>query len=92
MTITSAITAIRIGPADFWHARLSRSLRGHGINLSGKLRRHRRAPNEIRIHAGARMGSAIAILAFVHLHEGQTLDHRARYVKLDRENRVTSTS
>lgn len=38
------------------------------------------------------MGSAIAILAFVHLHEGQTLDHRARYVKLDRENRVTSTS
>jgi len=47
---------------------------------------------EIRIHAGGRMGDAIAILAFVHLHEGQTLEHRARFVKLDAENRVTSAT
>jgi aspartate 1-decarboxylase len=40
--------------------------------------------------AGARKGDAIAMLAFAHLHEGQTLEHRARFVTLDGQNRVTS--
>ena len=43
---------------------------------------------EVEVHSGARKGDTIAILSFVHLHEGQTLEHRARVVSLDANNRV----
>jgi aspartate 1-decarboxylase len=43
---------------------------------------------EVQVHSGARKGDKIAILSFVQLHEGQTLDHRARVVSLDAQNRV----
>jgi aspartate 1-decarboxylase len=47
---------------------------------------------EVRVHAGSRVpirkGDTISILAFGILHDGQTLEHRARVVMLDGSNRV----
>jgi aspartate 1-decarboxylase len=47
---------------------------------------------EVRLHAGTRTpvrkGDRVSILAFGILHDGQTLDHRARVVVLDAANRV----
>ena len=45
---------------------------------------------EVHVHTGARKGDTIAILAFAHLHEGQTLAHRLKVVQLDENNRVVS--
>ena len=47
---------------------------------------------EVLVHSGARKGDKIAILSFVHLHEGQTLEHRARIVSLDAQNRVITAA
>jgi aspartate 1-decarboxylase len=48
--------------------------------------------NEVRIYAGVeqhvRAGDVISILAFSQLHDGQTLDHRAKIVTLDANNNV----
>jgi aspartate 1-decarboxylase len=43
---------------------------------------------EVQVHSGAGKGDTIAIFSFVQLHEGQTLEHRARMVSLDANNRV----
>ena len=49
---------------------------------------------EVRIYAAAehhaRAGDVITILAFSQLHDGQTLDHRAKVVTLDAKNSVIS--
>jgi aspartate 1-decarboxylase len=50
---------------------------------------------EVRLHAGTRTpvrkGDTVSILAFGLLHDGQTLDHRARVVTLDDANRVVAS-
>jgi aspartate 1-decarboxylase len=47
---------------------------------------------EVRLHAGSRSpirrGDTISILAFGTMHDGQTLDHRARVVTLDAQNHI----
>jgi aspartate 1-decarboxylase len=40
--------------------------------------------------AGARSGDTIAIVSYGWLHDGQTLNHRAKVVTLDEANRVVS--
>jgi aspartate 1-decarboxylase len=40
------------------------------------------------IHHPLRVGDTIAIISSALLHEGQILDHRARVVDVDEENRV----
>lgn len=51
---------------------------------------------EVRMHGGARgharSGDVVSILAFGILHDGQTLDHRARSVTVDARNRVVAAS
>lgn len=43
---------------------------------------------EVQIHSGAKVGDTVAIIAFAHLHEGQTLTHEPRLVTLDDANTV----
>ncbi len=42
------------------------------------------------IHHPLRVGDSIAIICSALLHEGQILDHRARVVDVDEENRVVN--
>jgi aspartate 1-decarboxylase len=42
------------------------------------------------IHHPLRVGDTIAIICSALLHEGQILDHRARVVDVDEENRVVN--
>ena len=44
----------------------------------------------IEVPGGARAGDVITIVCYAQAHEGQTLDHRPRVVKLDDRNRVVS--
>jgi len=45
---------------------------------------------EVHVHTGARTGDTIAIISFTQLHEGQTLAHKPKFVKLDARNGVVS--
>ena len=45
---------------------------------------------EVRMHAGAKPGDVITIVCYGMLHEGQTLDHKARVIRLDAQNRLLS--
>lgn len=44
----------------------------------------------IEVPAGARAGDVITIVCYAQLHEGQTLDHKPRVVRLDDRNRIVS--
>src|SRR5690349_17098139 len=44
----------------------------------------------IEVPGGARAGDVITIVCFAQAHEGQTLDHKPREVRLDDRNRVVS--
>lgn len=45
---------------------------------------------EVHVHTSARKGDMVAIFAFTHLHEGQTLAHKPKVVVLDGANKVVS--
>jgi aspartate 1-decarboxylase len=45
---------------------------------------------EVRLHHGARAGDTISIIAFGLLHDGQTINHKARVVTLDVKNAIVS--
>ena len=49
---------------------------------------------EVRIHSGVghhvRTGDVITIVAFALLHDGQTLNHRAKIIAVDGGNRLVS--
>ena len=45
---------------------------------------------KIEVPGGARVGDTVTIVCYAQLHEGQTLDHKPRVVKLDDRNRVLS--
>lgn len=47
---------------------------------------------EVHVHTGARQGDTIAIVSFAHLHEGQTLAHKPKFVRLDAANHVVSVT
>ena len=47
---------------------------------------------EVHVHTGARIGDVVTIVAFTNLHEGQTLAHRPKFVKLDAKNNVVSVT
>lgn len=44
------------------------------------------------VEFAARKGDVISIAAWAHLHEGQTVSHQPKFVKLDANNRVLSVS
>lgn len=46
---------------------------------------------EVRIQ-GAKPGDVITIVCYGMLHEGQTLDHKARVIRLDPQNRLLSAT
>jgi aspartate 1-decarboxylase len=46
---------------------------------------------EVRMQ-GARPGDVITIICYGMLHEGQTLDHTARVIRLDSQNRLLSAT
>ena len=46
----------------------------------------------VEVPAGARAGDVITIVCYAQLHEGQTLDHKPRVVRLDDRNRVVSAA
>ena len=43
---------------------------------------------EVVVHTVAKKGDVVAIVAFAHLHEGQTLSHKPKFVTLDGKNGV----
>ena len=45
---------------------------------------------KIEVPGGARVGDTITIACYAQLHEGQTLDHKPRVVRLDDRNRIVS--
>ena len=45
---------------------------------------------EVRVQSGARPGESITIVCYGMLHEGQTLDHKTRVIRLDPHNRLLS--
>jgi len=45
---------------------------------------------EVRMHSGAKPGDIITIACYGMFHEGQTLDHKARVIRLDAQNRLLS--
>ena len=47
---------------------------------------------DVVVHDLAKKGEAIAIVAFAHLHEGQTLTHAPKFVTLDENNHVIRVS
>jgi aspartate 1-decarboxylase len=47
---------------------------------------------EVHVHTTARKGDPVTIVAFTHLHEGQTLAHKPKIVKLDGANKVVSVT
>ena len=47
---------------------------------------------EVHVHTGARKGDVISIVAFTHLHEGQTVAHKPKFVTLDVKNAVVSVT
>jgi aspartate 1-decarboxylase len=47
---------------------------------------------DVRVHSGARQGDVITIVCYGMLHEGQTLDHKPRVIRLDAHNRVVSVA
>ena len=46
---------------------------------------------EVRME-GAKPGDVITIVCYGMLHEGQTLDHKARVIRLDPQNRLLSAT
>ena len=47
---------------------------------------------EVSVPSGARKGDTISIVCYAQLHEGQTLDHKPRVVRLDSNNRVIAAT
>jgi len=47
---------------------------------------------EVHVPSGARKGDAITIICYGQLHDGQTLDHKPRVIRLDAGNRVLSAT
>ena len=47
---------------------------------------------EVSVPSGARKGDIISIVCYAQLHEGQTLDHKPRVVRLDASNRVIAAT
>lgn len=47
---------------------------------------------ELHVYTGARKGDVISIIVFAYLHEGQTLAHKPKRVKLDAKNAVVSAT
>ena len=47
---------------------------------------------EVSAPSGARKGDTISIVCYAQLHEGQTLDHKPRVVRLDANNRVIAAT
>ena len=52
------------------------------------------AEGELRVHAGSehhvRRGDVVSIVSYGLLHDGQTLNHKAKIVEVDRGNRIVS--
>jgi len=46
----------------------------------------------VRMQSGAKPGDVITIVCYGMLHEGQTLDHKARVIRLDPQNRLLSAT
>jgi aspartate 1-decarboxylase len=47
---------------------------------------------EVRVPSGAKASDIITIVCYGMLHEGQTLDHKARVIRLDPHNRLLSAT
>ena len=47
---------------------------------------------EVTVPAGARNGDRVSIVCYAQLHEGQTLDHKPRVMRLDAANRVIAAT
>src|SRR5579885_664280 len=47
---------------------------------------------EVSVPGGARKGDTISIVCYAQLHEGQTIDHKPRIVRLDGNNRVIAAT
>ncbi len=47
---------------------------------------------EVHVPGGARKGDTVTIICYGQLHDGQTLDHKPRVVRLDAQNRVLSAT
>lgn len=59
-----------------------------GVRLRTFVEAAREGSGEVA--APFRAGDRIAVLSFAQLHEGQTLAHRAKIVRLDETNRVVA--
>ncbi len=97
-TVTHAATslALRVDPFILRAAEILPFERVEVVNVATRERFQTWAEpadegsGEVHVHTSARQGDLIAILAFAHLHEGQTLAHKPKVVTLDGENRVVS--
>ena len=47
---------------------------------------------EVRMHSGVAPGEVITIVCYGMLHDGQTLDHKPRVVRLDPHNRLLAVT
>lgn len=47
---------------------------------------------EVSVPAGARKGDRVSIVCYAQLHDGQTIDHKPRVVRLDASNRVIAAT
>ena len=61
-----------------------------GVHLRTWLEEAAEGSGEVRMHSGAKAGDIITIVCYGMLHEGQTLDHKARIIRLDPQNRLLS--
>jgi aspartate 1-decarboxylase len=99
-TVTKAgdSLALRIDPFIFRAAEMLPFERVEVVNVGTRehfqtwIEPAKEGSGEVEIHTGARQGDTIAILAFAHLHEGQTLAHKPKRVKLDAANKVVSVT
>ena len=95
-TVTSTATdwpvSLRIDPVIMRAAELLPLEEVEIVNLSTAARSRTYvqpgAAGEVHVFASASAGDIISIIAFMQLHAGQTLDHRAKIVTLDANNNV----
>ena len=60
-----------------------------GVHLRTWIEAAAEGSGEVRMQ-GAKPGDVITIVCYGMLHEGQTLDHKARVIRLDPQNRLLS--
>jgi aspartate 1-decarboxylase len=63
-----------------------------GVQLRTWIEPAAEGSGEVRVPSGARQGDTIDIICYAMLHEGQTLDHKPRVIRLDAHNRVVSAT